>query len=333
MLLQIILKLFPYLFLLNLSWAPLQFPALDLEHIFAPKSAFISRAAEDQLITLLVTGDILPGRSVQLKLTQNGDPNFAFTKTAAVLRSADIVFTNLEGPLVSGCPVFYTGVTFCGDPRLAEGIKSAGIDVVNVANNHIYNFGSTGLSETLKILDRNGLLAAGEGRTAITAVKGVRFAFLGFDAVGKTLDRNFIAASIRTARKQAEVVVVQFHWGQEYTYVPKPAGDDPVALGHFAVEAGADLVVSNHPHWVQGMEFHLGKPIVYSHGNFVFDQMWSQETTEGMVGKYTFLGAKLVGIEFLPIKIDPPFVPRFLSGSEKIRMLDIIENASEKIKK
>lgn len=346
MLLEILLKLFPYLFLFNLSWVPFQFPPLDLAHIFSPKTSFVSRAAEDQLITVLVTGDILPGRSVHLKFTQNGDPTFAFVKTAQTLREADITVINLEGPLISNCPVFYTGFTFCGDPRFTEGLQFAGVDVVNVANNHIYNFGSAGLAQTLETLDKSGLLAAGEGRIANVTVKGIRFAFLGFDAVGKILDRSFVSGEIEKARAEADVVVVQFHWGQEYTYVPKRAGSDPIELGHLAIESGADLVASNHPHWVQGIEFYHAKgavrsgedgpsqekPIVYSHGNFVFDQTWSRETTEGMVGKYTFFGKKLVGIEFLPVKIDPPFQPRFLTGEEKEEMLRKIKLSSEQIR-
>ena len=83
-----------------------------------------------------------------------------------------------------------------------------------------------------------------------------------------------------------------YHWGAEYVSVPTVgagiAEDDPVEIGHLAVDAGADFVIGNHPHWVQGVELYKGKYIAYAHGNFIFDQMWSYETRVGVVGKYTF---------------------------------------------
>ncbi|MDP2735787.1 MAG: CapA family protein, partial [bacterium] len=209
-----------------------------------------------------------------------------------------------------------------------KGLSYAGINVVNIANNHIYNFGGEGRAETIQILKGAGIGISGEEQIHYREAGGTRFAFLGFDVVGKHADRAAVSSALQKARANSDVVLVQFHWGQEYTYSPRAAGEDPISLGRFAVEAGADLVIGNHPHWVQGIEFYRGKPIVYSHGNFVFDQMWSQETREGVVGKYVFYRGRLVDIEFLPVLIDSPFVPRFLSGNDKIRMLGIIEEAS-----
>ena len=331
MLWGLLLKLLPYFFVLNLAAAPLKFPELNLKNIFSLNQG-ISTRAEDLTTTLLVTGDVLPGRSVQLRYIQDRDPKFAFYRVAGVLRDADLTLINLEGPLVQDCPVFYTGFTFCGDPRLTEGFKFAGIDVVNIANNHIYNFGTAGRQETIAVLKEKGFFVAGEEQAAYKTVNGTRFAFLGFDTVGKKIDHAQLSRSIRAARRVADVVVVQFHWGQEYSYIPKPAGEDPITLGHLAVEQGADLVVGNHPHWIQGLEFYRGKAIVYSHGNFVFDQTWSQETLEGVVGKYTFSGNKLVGIEFLPVEIEPPFQPRFLTGEEAKDLLNKMRLSSEQIR-
>jgi len=329
--LQLLFRLLSYLLLFNFSLIPFHFPELNLAQVFSPEPSFVSHAADSKLITLLVTGDVLPGRSVELNLARKGDPTFAFAKVAGTLRNADLTLINLEGPLLSGCPIITTGVTFCGDPRFVRGLTFAGVDVVNIANNHILNFGQGGLDQTRKILRENNLVAVGEEQIGFKKVRGVTFAFLGFDVVGKKIDRSFLTRQIKKARSTADVVVVQFHWGQEYTYVPKTAGENPINLAHFTIRSGADLVVGNHPHWIQGIEFYRGNPIVYSHGNFVFDQMWSQETQEGMVGKYTFYGSKLVNIEFLPIKIDSPFQPRFLEGKEKDKLLQKIHTSSEKI--
>ena len=130
------------------------------------------------------------------------------------------------------------------------------------------------------------------------------------------------------------MVVVQFHWGKEYVRLPQRAPgvapDDPRDLGRAAPAAGADLIIGNHPHWVQGGGVvagpgapgtnppDSGRLITYAHGNFVFDQMFSAETREGVVGRYTFHGARLVAIEYRPVRIEAllpaPFPGRGRSG-------------------
>ena len=93
------------------------------------------------------------------------------------------------------------------------------------------------------------------------------------------------AGDIQALKRQVDFVIVAFHWGIEYTALPT---QEQRGIAHQAIDAGADLILGNHPHWVQATEKYQGKYITYAHGNFVFDQMWSQETREGVVGKYTF---------------------------------------------
>ena len=102
-------------------------------------------------------------------------------------------------------------------------------------------------------------------------------------------------------------MVVQFHWGKEYERQPMPdpgvpTPDDPVTIGHDAIDWGADIVIGNHPHWYQGVEVYKGKLITYAHGNFVFDQMWSEDTREGVIGTYTFYGTQLVAASWKPVR-------------------------------
>lgn len=111
-----------------------------------------------------------------------------------------------------------------------------------------------------------------------------------------------------------------FHWGAEYVSVPQSAEgiapDDPVEIAHLAVDAGADFIIGNHPHWVQAVELYRGKLIVYAHGNYIFDQMWSYETRVGVIGLYTFYDDKLVRVEFIPTIIEDYAQPRLLSAGE-----------------
>jgi poly-gamma-glutamate synthesis protein (capsule biosynthesis protein) len=137
---------------------------------------------------------------------------------------------------------------------------------------------------------------------------------------------------IAAAAGQADVVVAALHWGAEYVTIPQAApgiaSDNPVEIAHLAVDSGADLVVGNHPHWVQGLEVYKDKLIVYSHGNFILDQMWSRETTIGVVGRYTFYDTKLVEAEFLPVIIEDYARPRPLEGTEAQAVLEGMRQAS-----
>lgn len=125
-------------------------------------------------------------------------------------------------------------------------------------------------------------------------------------------------------------MIVAFHWGTEYTSTPNST---QIELAHSTIEAGADLIIGNHPHWVQGIEQYKGKFISYSHGNFIFDQMWSQETKEGVLGKYTFNNDGLINVEFIPVIIDEYSQPRFATKAEADRVLQRMKESSLAINK
>lgn len=247
-------------------------------------------------VVLVATGDVSLARTVNTQI-QKRDPTWPFAKTAEFLQSGDITLINLESPLVSNCPLTDTGMKFCGDINNIEGLVFAGIDVANLANNHTQNYGKSGFDETVALLSKNGILPTGQGQIAYKEVNGTKFAFVGYNDVG---ERVADLSAIGLARADADVVVVSVHWGNEYTEKPSVR---QIAFGHQLIEAGADLVIGNHPHWVQPAETYKDKLIVYAHGNFVFDQEWSQKTKEGVVGEYTFENKKLIGYRLLPVLI------------------------------
>ena len=139
----------------------------------------------------------------------------------------------------------------------------------------------------------------------------------------------------------ADVVVVQFHWGKEYVLTPQGSGDsiapdDPRVIGHLAVDDGADLVIGNHPHAVQGVEIYNGKLITYAHGNFVFDQMWTpdpgqEDPRNGVIGKYTFVDGKLAAVGYKPVRIFEYGQPRFLQGPYADYVVGLMRTSSQLI--
>ena len=257
-------------------------------------------------VTLVATGDLIPARSANAQIQRKEDPNWPFGNTMESLKSADITLVNLETPLLKDCPVTEEGFKFCGNSNNISGMVEAGVDIANLANNHLGNYGTLGINETKELLTENRIEYTGTGDVVYKTVKNATFAFLGYNDIGYNqegiswADKDTIVNEVSLADKNADIVVVSFHWGTEYTQHPTQRQID---LAHFAIDNGADLIIGNHPHWVQSEEEYKGKFIKYAHGNFIFDQMWSEETKRGVIGKYVFEDKKLVEKVFIPVYI------------------------------
>jgi poly-gamma-glutamate synthesis protein (capsule biosynthesis protein) len=309
-------------------------PVLSLQELFHP--TFNVPPDPAKIRTLLVTGDIIPARGVNYFATTRRDFLWPFKPTADFTKNADITYINLEAPLFAGCPVSAAeSFTFCGDARFADGLTLMGAKVANLTNNHITNYGAEGVNATVKLLQQRGIQTSGLGPVAVIDVRGIKFGFIGFNGIGRTIDRTALKEGIARAREQADIVVVQFHWGKEYERQPMAGGsiapDDPVAVGHQSIDWGADIVIGNHPHWYQGVEVYHGKLITYSHGNFVFDQMWSEETREGVIGTYTFYGAQLVAASWRPVRSYDYGQPVFMNEKDASAVIQTMEAASDEL--
>ena len=314
--------------------SPEAVPPLTLDDIFGSSAGRDALKLDPaKLRTIVATGDVIPARYVDHQIRARGN-DFAYplSGTADILRQADLTVINLEAPLIEDCPPHEEGFVFCGQPGFAAALADAGVDVATLENNHIGNYGPEGVDATKDLLTTEGIAWADAFTPVVLEVRGLRFAFVAFNGVGGSFDRELISRQIAAAGEQADVVVAAFHWGAEYVAIPQAApgiaNDDPVEIAHLAVDAGADLVVGNHPHWVQGLEVYKDRLIAYAHGNFILDQMWSRETTLGVVGLYTFYDTKLVDAEFLPVVIEDYARPRPLDGAEAQAVLDGMRQAS-----
>ncbi|HEX7263614.1 MAG TPA: CapA family protein [Candidatus Dormibacteraeota bacterium] len=310
-------------------------PALSLQELFHP--TYLVPADPSMVRTMIVTGDIIPARGVAYFAAVKHDYLWPFRPTADFTKNADITYINLEAPLIAGCPVSPAeSFTFCGDPRFVNGLTLMGAKVANLANNHLSNYGAAGVTATDQLLNKNGILTSGLGPVAVIDVRGIKFGFIGFNGVGRAIDKTALQQGIERARQLADVVVVQFHWGKEYERQPMadrgvPTPDDPVAIGHAAIDWGADIVIGNHPHWYQGVEVYHGKLITYAHGNFIFDQMWSEETREGVIGTYTFYGTQLVAASWKPVRSYDYGQPVFMNAKDSTTAITTMEAASDQL--
>ncbi len=266
-----------------------------------------------------------------------------------LLKSADLAVANFENPAPDAFRYHTEGTVFSADPKLIAGLKKAGFDIVSIGNNHIRDAGAKGIIDTIKNLKKYGIKSTGAGanlaaarKPATADVHGTKVAILGYDTIAKyyaagpstagsaQLSKSVVRADIKKARAAgADVVIVYPHWGTEYS--PKPFAAQQ-ALARAVIDAGADMVIGNHAHWVGAMEVYKGKPIWYALGNFVFDQDWSEPTMEGITLELTFNGADLVQARMRPHVILDKAQPNFMdpAGTGRV-VLGQLYDASKRL--
>lgn len=308
-------------------------PSPTLESIFSTDHTWIATLSAEKIRTITATGDVIPARSVNYQVMKYNNPLWPYEKVIPMLKDkkTDIMFINLETPLIKGCPMTVEGMVFCGDAKNIAGLSAIGVNVANIANNHTGNHGIDGVMETKQLLENANIAVSGIDGPVYKNINGITFAFLGYNDITKpqpgitNADEPNIKRDIAQAKKNADIVIVTYHWGVEYRDQPD---EDQKRLGHLSIDSGADLVIGNHPHWIQPIEFYKGKLITYAHGNFIFDQMWSQKTREGVIGRYTFFDKTLIDVEYLPLQINDYGQAVFVKDKQATDILDAMKKQS-----
>ncbi len=249
---------------------------------FAVSSLF----AQKDTITLMFSGDVTLSDHFESHVGSRYD--YAF-KNLDWFTSADVTMINLETTLTTTNNPIEKPFNFKARPRYAKMLKDAGIDIVTLANNHMYDFGEEGLLETVKVLDAVGLKHVGAGKNnkearkpVIMNIKGIKIAYLGYYGSGRhgesfpatrtsagTAMRSlyYIGKDIEAVRDSVDLVIVNFHWGREKAHYPE---ESEIDFAHETINLGADIIVAHHPHVLQGVEVYRDKIIAYSLGNFIF---------------------------------------------------------------
>jgi len=243
-------------------------------------------------ITIAAVGDIMLGSTYPNETRMPPNDGVDLLKdVTAVLSAADIAFGNLEGPMAdsgvsSKCrPGSTRCFAFRVPTRYGKYLKTAGFDVMSLANNHAGDFGDAARQSTRETLDSLGIRHAGSDKstysTTVLTVKGKRVAFIGFghnNIVPNVNDLDFARQLVTEANKRADIVVVSFHGGAEGTdaqnvpmrlelFVGERRGNLPL-FSRTVIDAGADLVLGHGPHVMRGMEIYKDRLIAYSLGNF-----------------------------------------------------------------
>jgi hypothetical protein len=286
--------------------------AVTLAALGPPRTPAASHAG----VTIAAVGDIaLLGRP----------PGSVFAHVRA-LRQADVAIGNLEGTLGSGgtskCkPSSTSCFAFQSPPRSARLLRGAGLDDLNVANNHAFDFGAEGQRETLAALTAQRLRWSGRPRQiTVVRAQGLRIAILGFAPypwAQSLLDIPAARKLVHRAAARSDLVVAMLHagaegvshqhvpYGTEY-YLGENRGDER-RFAHALVGAGADLVLASGPHVLRGLELYHQHVIAYSLGNFA--TCGHALTTTGILGEAGILDAmldsdgRLLSGRMLPVRL------------------------------
>jgi poly-gamma-glutamate synthesis protein (capsule biosynthesis protein) len=281
----------------------------------------LSGPAGDVYFSVIGGGDVMLARGAGAAVASNGT-DYPFREIKRELERHDIACANLESPISARGKKFSPdkGIYFRADPGVLRGIAGSGLDFLSLANNHSLDWGPYALADTMNALDDAGIRYAGAGTTAdeafrpaVFTVRGTSVAFIaindvypiacsepGTSAMTFSLRDKTLDAKIRGLNAGHDVLIASVHAGMEYDREQEEYKER--AFRHL-VDLGVDVVFGHHPHVVQGIEIYRGRVIAYSLGNFIFDQSWSAETSEGLLLEVGFTGERPIYCNAMPISI------------------------------
>lgn len=247
--------------------------------------------------SVLFVGDMMFDRSIRTIGEKEGY-SYLLSCIKDVLIEQTIVVGNLEGPITSNRSVSVgskvgsaPNFQFTFSPKITDALLLNNVGYVNLGNNHILNFGWSGLEQTRNYLDKAGIKYFGEPQKDNATTSSIAYielpqrkiALIGYNEFWKPVASSTVR-QIQDNKAEDNYVVVYTHWGQEYAS-SSPAEQN---LAHEFIDAGADVIIGSHPHVVQEIEVYRDKYIFYSLGNFIFDQWFNEGVMSGLIVKLTF---------------------------------------------
>lgn len=297
-------------------------------------------------ITLSFAGDCTLGTDNNFGYTNsftdvfdrnNKDYSYFFKGVKSVFENDDLSIVNLETTFTTSNTKRVKEFNFKGDPSYTNILLDGDVEVVNLANNHTYDYGNQGYNDTVDNLDKASIGYYGNNIYLIKEVKGVRIGFAGFTGFNDTKSTEVqISEALKYFdEKNVDIKIVSFHWGIERDNY---FNDKQETLGRFAIDQGANLVIGHHPHVLQGIEEYKDSYIVYSLGNFVFGGNKNPSDKDSMIFQQTFnfVNDELVdsSINIIPVSISSKsnvndYQPTILDGESKTKVLGRINKYSK----
>lgn len=248
---------------------------------------------------LLFVGDIMLARGVEWRIGKTS-LTYPLSDITDYLSAPDLTIGNFEGTIRDAPHQELDGFTFDTTPEIAQIAADAGVDFVSLSNNHSDNYGSAVVASTRSTIASLGMTPFGDPYTSKdfighATINGTAISFIGFHAFGEELES--IVDAIKAEKTAGNFVIVFPHWGNEYQDTPSSAQTD---AAHLFIDSGADAIIGAHPHVIQTYENYKGVPIIYSLGNFLFDQDWSIPTQQGLTLGFD-IDTDSITMTFVPI--------------------------------
>lgn len=306
--------------------------------------------SEDGTVTFTFAGDILfdPAYAIFATYRQRGAQIEQCIGESLLeeMRAADVMMINNEFPYSDrGAPLADKMYTFRAAPESVSVLHDMGVDIVSLANNHAYDYGEDAFLDTLDTLEQAGIAYVGAGRNLEEAVQPIyyllgesKIAVLSATQIERTpsphtvgatedtpgvfrcLETELLVEKIREAKEECDFVIVYLHWGTESTPELDWRQRDDAPL---YVEAGADIIIGDHPHCLQEIGYIDGVPVVYSLGNFWFNS----RTQDSCIVKMTLSENGIQSLQFVPC-LQSGCSVSLLEGEERARVISYMQGLS-----
>ncbi len=304
------------------------------------------KVEKDAKFTATMVGDMMFGRNVQTVVDHKGY-EYLYRYVKPYFLASDYSTGNFENPIITRDESEYElpekSIYLHANPDVIPALEAMNFTNVNLANNHLMDYGVAGLTETMDAFaaskvkgigaglnktqsgqiqyqDYNGFVVATIGSTDV----GYQWGFSTDHQAGANKTRlTDLLPIVKEAKKNSDLVIVHSHWGIEYDSSPTPRQKE---IGRALVSAGADIVIGTHSHTLQPVEIYKGKVILYSLGNFIFDQGWSK-TKDTVLAQFKIKDNGSRVLELTPMVIEeasPTPLTGLLAGYEFNRMTKLL---------
>jgi poly-gamma-glutamate synthesis protein (capsule biosynthesis protein) len=295
-----------------------------------PTSVLSSPPLAKHVFSLLFVGDVMLDRGVKNTVERKLDGDYLklFDLIKLKMAKSDISILNLEGPVSNRGYDLQNLYSFRMDTDALHTLRNAGFNFISFTNNHVGDWGREAFDDTLIRAEKEDFKIVGAGKNYSEIIEpvvwernNIRVGFLGFSDVGPEYMKAGTSTSgilllsdpnletiIKNAKTKVDQLVVSVHWGEEYMQNPNQRQID---IGRKLIDWGATLVVGHHPHVMQTEEQYKDGLIIYSLGNFIFDQNFSKETMEGGVLEVVFSKDAIKSYKINKIQLDKNYIPSF----------------------
>lgn len=267
----------------------------------------------------------------------NRDFSYFFKGVYNILSKDDLTIANLESPLTDASEEYRVEKTFNfkGDTDYTNILSEGSIEVVNLANNHTYDYGEKGYNDTINILEKANTPYFGYENYSILEIEGIKIGLAGLTGWNEDVAKENTEKAIKYFQdNNTDLIIMTYHWGIEREYNQNEVQEN---IARHAIDSGADLVLGHHPHVLQGIENYKGKYIVYSLGNFVFGGNRNPSDKDTMIFQETFHYEngilKDTSINIIPCSLSSrsdlnDYQPKILDGEEQKRVLKKVLDSS-----